>query len=1151
MAVQFILGRSGTGKTSYCVQAIVKALLEPAEDQPLLFLVPEQATYQAERSILADERIAGYSRLHILSFDRLRFLLLGNKTARPAISRIGQQMIIHRILRDNSRKLKVFGSSAERTGLALQIAGTITELHQYAKTPEDIEQLLAQLDKGDQQSLAALKFADLHLILQEYLGFIEGKFVDPNVQLTRACQAIAGADLIKGAKLWVDGFSSFTSAELAILAELLKTVADAQVALCLDPSIINLTAPQAQTFEPANLFSVINRTYADLVELVKGLKLSLANPLILDKAFRFTSCPELAHVEKNIFEPTEPKSKTSNGIKLISAPNRRAEVQFVARQILELVRGRNYRYRDIAVIASDIEAYQHYIRAYFEDYRIPFFIDKPKPLNQHPVVQLISSALEVIIGGFLHNDIFTFLKTDLVLIKRRDVDLLENYCLAFGVTTNDWIDSQPWQFEGQNSRDFNDQQVEEIRQKAIEHLLELRHALCMDEGSLKAISAGQFSRAVFTFLDSLNVRQTLQNWTEQAIQAGDYEIAQQHRQFFDRLLDVFDELVETFVGQIMPAQDYCAVVDFSLSQLTLALIPPTLDQVLVGSIERSRHPDLRAVFLVGATQKQFPVPVSFDSILTDDDRAVAESVDFSLAPAARQELAERQYLAYIAFTRPSEILYVTYPAVDEQGGTVARSQFVDELESLFENLQEQSIRPELVNIEQIYNEIELLDLLCHQLGRDTSKPQSHTNSELAALLAEFRLDKQLGDVADTVASAITYDNKASLDKNLLVELFGKKIRSSVTKLGVFAACPYKYFARYVLELKKRQEFKLEPLDVGAFYHLVLDALLKRLNVLGQDITAVEDHQLLSVLQEEILKLVNEHPFISIFARHSAHNMYIINSSAQVLEDCVLAVAQMARAGNFRPKYSEVAFGDVEGAQTTLGRYELPLGDGRLLSLDGKIDRLDIAEIDGKKIAVIFDYKLKGRSFSWSRFYHGLDIQLPAYILAVRSADRLQINDAVGAFFMPIQVTPTGTTLTELSRTQDSFLYKARGIFNGEFFPLLDNSLSSGWSRFYSFRVTSKDAQYGDYGKSASLRPVHFESLLHFTENKIIQLTEEMLSGNIQVQPYQLRCDSPCRYCDYNSVCRFDWQINDYNFVQPINKLQVLERINPPNGSEED
>ena len=147
MAVQFVLGRSGTGKTSYCVRAIADALLEPSE-QPLLFLVPEQATYQAERAILSDPRIGGYHRLHILSFDRLQFLLLGKNTARPAISRIGRQMIVHKILRDNLDKLQIFGSSALLPGFAREMASTITELHQYAKNADEIEGLLKYLEGG-------------------------------------------------------------------------------------------------------------------------------------------------------------------------------------------------------------------------------------------------------------------------------------------------------------------------------------------------------------------------------------------------------------------------------------------------------------------------------------------------------------------------------------------------------------------------------------------------------------------------------------------------------------------------------------------------------------------------------------------------------------------------------------------------------------------------------------------------------------------------------------------------------------------------------------------------------------------------------------------------------------------------------------------
>ncbi len=151
MAVQFVLGRSGTGKTSYCVRSIADALLEPS-DQPLLFLVPEQATYQAERAILSDPRIKGYNRLHILSFDRLQFLLLGKSMARPSISRIGRQMIVHKILRDNLDKLQIFGASALLPGFAREMASTITELHQYAKSDEDIEGLLEYLQKGGRRT---------------------------------------------------------------------------------------------------------------------------------------------------------------------------------------------------------------------------------------------------------------------------------------------------------------------------------------------------------------------------------------------------------------------------------------------------------------------------------------------------------------------------------------------------------------------------------------------------------------------------------------------------------------------------------------------------------------------------------------------------------------------------------------------------------------------------------------------------------------------------------------------------------------------------------------------------------------------------------------------------------------------------------------
>jgi ATP-dependent helicase/nuclease subunit B len=1149
MAIQFILGRSGTGKTSYCIKAIVNALLQPDNSQTLLFLVPEQATYQAERAILGDKRVGGYHRLHVLSFARLQFLLSGKNTAKPAVTRIGQQMIIQRILRDNKSKLKVFGSSAGFPGLGRQMAETVAELHQYAKTPEDIDQLLEQLQKDEIDSLAALKFADIGLVFREYLKFVEGNFLDPDIQLTRSCRAVATAALAKGAKLWVDGFAGFTTSELAVLTELLKVTADAQIALCLDPSNIDLENPDTAKLERVSIFGPTEQTYAALIERIKKNKLRLAKPIILKEEVRFSSCRELTHIERDIFKFEPTKMPAGGGIRIISAPNTRAEVQFVAREILQLLKRKNYRYRDIAVIASDIDRYEHYIRACFDDYGIPFFIDKRKSLNQHPAIELVCSALQVVLEGFSHSDIFGFLKTDLVPIERCEVDLLENYCLAFGVSGSDWMSEQEWHFVGGENGQFDEERVNQIRLKVSEPLFKLRDNLCPVDNPAKTMSAEEFVRIIFDFLETLSVREEIGKRIEEAAERKDYATVDEHRQFYDKLLDIFDELVEVFAGQQIACRDYLGIISSAFSQMALAFIPPTLDQVLVGSIERSRHPDLKAVFLIGATQKEFPVPVSFDSILTDDDRIAAESADFALAATAGQKLAERQYLAYIAFTRPREFLCVTYPSTDERGSATTRSQFIDNLESLFENLKEESIAGYKSDIEQVHNESELADLLCSQLGKDKYRDSIGAPRErLSNLVDAICLDEELAGLGLEVLSAINYDNLAQLDRDIVEKLFGGEkegqVKSSATRLSTFAACPYQYFARYILELEERKEFKFEPLDLGVFYHRVLDALLKRLNSAKKDFAEVAEEELLRLLREQIAKFVGEDAFISNFLRRSAHNAFIIHCASDVLEDCVRAIKEMVRAGEFRPKWSEVSFGEVKDSTINLGECRINLPDSKIIALDGKIDRLDVAEVDSEKIAIVFDYKRRAKSFSWSEFYHGLDMQLPIYMLAVRNASDSQyrVINPVGAFYMPVEVSPKRAELDELSQKTEGFDYKARGIFNGEFFQQLDSTAKSRWSDFYNFQISSKDGQYGDYGRSGALKPDDFEKFLEFTEKKIVELAEEIVSGKIDVKPYRLGTESPCSYCKYKSVCRFDWQINDYSFLESLGKTSVLEKI---------
>ncbi|MDY0357737.1 MAG: hypothetical protein RBR19_17775, partial [Sedimentisphaerales bacterium] len=187
MAVRFILGRSGTGKTTHCVEAVAQALREPSGPS-LLFLVPEQATYEAERAILSSGP-AGYHRLRVLSFNRLQFFLTGPAAGRT-VSSIGRQMIVHKVLRDCRERLLLFRSTALLPGFARQIAETIRELHRYDMTCEDLDALQANRTKHA-SPLPAMKFADLALVFREYTESIRGRFVDPDARASLACKRIA------------------------------------------------------------------------------------------------------------------------------------------------------------------------------------------------------------------------------------------------------------------------------------------------------------------------------------------------------------------------------------------------------------------------------------------------------------------------------------------------------------------------------------------------------------------------------------------------------------------------------------------------------------------------------------------------------------------------------------------------------------------------------------------------------------------------------------------------------------------------------------------------------------------------------------------------------------------------------------------------
>ncbi|MHC5083395.1 MAG: PD-(D/E)XK nuclease family protein, partial [Planctomycetota bacterium] len=662
--VQFILGRSGTGKTRRCVEAVCDALAGGG-DEPLILLVPEQATYQAERAILSHSEITGFSRLRILSFNRLQFWLSGGAAGRE-ISNTGKHMVTHKLLLELSGELQLYKGDIQRLGLASKLSGLIDELQQSNCTIEQIKLLVQTLSAKDGHQLAAAKWADIARVLEAYETFFQTNsdgFVNPDAQLRQIARKVVEAPFLQGARIWVDGFSGFSVQERDLLIELLRVSESAAIALCLNPETMDLDNADDSKLDECSLFASTEQTYCELLRIIRGCKLDLQPPVLLTEPKRFQQSATLSALEQSFIDEMFAAPVDDEDIQIAACPNIRAEAMHVAAQIHTLVKDQGLRYRDIAVVVPDMTAYQHYIESAFGQYEFPYFLDRPRQMKTHPLVELIGSALQAIDSRFALSDILSFLKSGMAAVDYDAIDTLENYCRAFEISGGEWLTQTPWDFAPADQKKLYDEKaLDALRRQVIKPLVELSQSLSKAD----AISAAEFVAALWELLETLGVQQTLSQWAE--ADQSDQQFG--HRQLFDKVIQTAEEMCRIFEDTTLAADAWGAIFVDALSTLTIKLIPPTLDQVLVGSIERSRHPDVKAIFLIGATQKQFPIPTSGQLLLSEQDYQHALDMQLELNNPYEQQLTHRQYLAYIALTRASKAVYLSYPMLDEKGSSI-------------------------------------------------------------------------------------------------------------------------------------------------------------------------------------------------------------------------------------------------------------------------------------------------------------------------------------------------------------------------------------------------------------------------------------------------------------------------------------------------
>lgn len=1158
MSLRFIVGRAGTGKTKYIIDRIYTAVTEEPSGPPVILLVPEQATFQQEYALTL--ALGGSIRAQVLSFRRLayRVLLETGGASRVPIGELGKRMVLRELLERHQTSLRVFGSCCRRPGFTDCLARTIGEMKTYLVSPDHLDKACRMLDNS---VLLRDKLADTALIYRELEAYLANRYTDPDDYLNLLAEKITAAGSLRGAEIWVDGFKGFTPQENAVIEKLAQTAGSVNIALCLDSSLLTEELSEDHPFHPTW------KTYQTISHSAQINKIGLSQPVILDPVppFRFSRSPDLAHLEKNFYcYPAPVFDNPADNVLLVHGANRRAEVEACAREIIRLARDCNYRWRDMAVMLRDLETYHGVISMVFQDYDIPFFIDRKHTVIHHPLAELIRSALEVVIKDWTYEPVFRCLKTDLVLPDREAVFILENYVLAHGIRGGRWTDGREWTYRRQytlgEDRDISDCESAELA--AVNKARKLAvPALANFAGKVsRGRTVRDYTTALFELLEELAVTDKLDTWRTEAEDDGRLTEAREHAQIWGKIISLLDELVEALGDEEISLEAYSEILSAGLETLTLGLIPPGLDQVVVGSLDRSRNPDIRAAFILGAAEGIFPARPQDDGIFNDTERDRLEQSGVNLAPGSRRRVFEEQFLIYSALTRASDRLWISYPAADEDGRSISPSPVIERIRELLPQAVEKSRQVEPVTgiptdpLEFIVRPGRALSYLSGKLREArTGIMIDPVWWELYNLFVSGPWREQAG----RVIPAIFHQNtEKRIPRETTRVLFGSPVKASVSRLEKFRACPFAHFSMYGLRLKERDIYRLEAPDMGELFHAALKTFGEELQRRSLDWGRLSDEQCLQLSSDIVSDLAPR--LQSEILLSTARYRYFTGKLGKIVDRAVLTLAEHSRRSRFRPAAFEISFGPGE----TLPPLEIGLPDGERMVLSGRIDRLDVALTDQAAYLRVIDYKSSDYSVSVDEIFHGLKLQLLAYLHVALShfsalagpENHRDIVKPAGILYFTVKnpiVQGSGPMTGDEAAKFILARLKMKGLLlaDPQVLQMMDNLARPDNCELFNVRLKTD----GTFYSNAPVVDEHnFTALRSYLNRLLTELGTEIMAGKVSIEPHRRGPVTACRFCSFKPVCKFDLLVegNRFRNITALSNDQVWQAIAGKEGDDE-
>ena len=1105
MPLKFVFGPSGSGKSSYLYQHVIQESMKYPE-RNYIVLVPEQFTMQTQKDLVMMHERKGIMNIDVLSFARLAYRVFEETGGGglPVLDDEGKNLILRKIAGDYESELKMLGGHMKKQGYISEVKSVISEFTQYDIGEDEIERVM---ESAGESSRLYYKLADIRLLYRGFTDYLREKYITKEELLDVLSREVEKSERLKNSTVVLDGFTGFTPVQDRLLGELMRHCREVIITVTMD------RRENPYVYEhPYQLFALSKQMVTSLLQIAKQNKIPVEEPVELydHVPWRFKEQEALAFLEKHLFRyGAGAYEKEQEQVKLHLAKNPREEAYAVAEQVRRMMREDGYRLRDIGVIVSDMDVYADHLKQAFIKYDIPFFMDHKRSILLNSFVEYIRSVLHMAEQSFSYESVFRFLRTNLAGFTYEEIDELENYVIGLGIKGyKHWQEKWTRKLKGMAQENLD--KMNHYRRQLVEKVDGLIYVLRQRRKTVADIT-----RAIYEFMVQENLQVRLAEQEELFKAKGELALAREYAQIYRIVIELFDKFVELLGDEEVSLSEYCKLLDAGLEEARVGVIPPEVDQVVIGDMQRTRLKDIKALLFAGANDVYLPGALLRTGLLSELDREKFAREKLTLSAGGKEKAYVQKFYLYLNLTKPSEKLDIYYSKVSADGKSVRPSYLIQELQKLFPKLK---VRDE----ERYLKEQELTENIgFDRMIREFVQKRHETDGAWCELYNWYKKNPKWQEKVERFLEAGYYRKPLdALTEEAAKRLYGEEFETSITRMERFAVCAFSHFLTYGLGLREREEYDFQAADLGNVCHRALERFSYKVERETGDWLKLTEEQRNQYVEESVEEAIADYGNSILYS--SSRNAYLIVRMKRMLEKTVWALTKQLAAGDFKPSAYEMRFAN------------------------GKIDRVDTCE-DGDCIYVkVIDYKTGSKSFDVTALYHGLQLQLMVYMDAALQLEQKKHPQKeilpAGVFYYRIQ-DPLIDRPKE-GEEQESILkeLKPDGMISleKEVLEHLDHCMV-GESSVIPVKY-NKNGSLSKSSKAASAQD--FYLMMKYAVNKVEEIRQKILSGDVKVNPYRRGTETSCDYCSYRQICGFDTKMEGYRYreIDVMSVDKVIQAI---------